>query len=138
MPREGDRNSRKYDTADCISWYVTNRARGASASADENGDLPSTEESDRRWRRARARLKEVELREERGQLIRFEEVKELVLEVATRIRSRLLNLPGRRIHELVAATDEAEVQRIRDEAVREVLEELEQEFAKMADEEQSN
>lgn len=130
MPREGSRNDRKYDTRSCIEWAAANRIDGAAATGEDE-ELPSVEESDRRWKRARARLKEVEARERRGELIKFREVVNLVEDVMTRVRSRLVNLPGRRIHEIASTTDRAEVREIRMESVREVLEEL-QEMARAA------
>lgn len=136
MPAEGDRNSRKYDTEDCISWYVAHRAEGGSVSASENGNGPPPEEvSDRRWKAARAEKRHLELRERREELIRFEDVEALVSDVAERIRQRLLNLPGRRLKEIAAETDIAEVKKIRDEAVREILKELEEGFTAAAEEE---
>lgn len=134
MPAEGDRNSRKYDTEDCISWYVAHRAEGGSVSSSENGGPPPEEVSDRRWKAARAEKRHLELRERRGELIRFEDVQALVTEVAERIRRRLLNLPGRRLKEVAAETELAEVKKIRDEAVREILKELEDGFVASAEE----
>lgn len=134
MPAEGSRKDRKYSTEDCISWYVANRADGASGSGEED-DLPTVEESDRRWKRARARLKEVEARERRGELIEFREVVDLVEDVMTRVRARLLNLPGRRLAEIAAETDRVTVREMRMESVREILEEL-QELARAAQREE--
>lgn len=134
MPAEGDRRRRRYDTRACIEWAAANRIDGAAASGEDD-DLPTVEESDRRWKRARARLKEVEARERRDELIEFREVVDLVEDVMTRVRSRLVNLPGRRIHEIAASTDRAEVREIRMESVREILEEL-QEMARAAEREE--
>lgn len=135
MPREGRRQERQYDTEDCISWYVANRAERAAASADENGDLPPVEESNRRWRQARAVLKEIEVERSRGDLVPRSVAIELFEDVAMRIRQRLLNLPSRRLQEVTSETDRATVRTIRLEAVNEILEELqtlydaEEEFA---------
>lgn len=130
MPAEGDRRRRKYDTRACIEWAAANRIDGAAATGEDE-DLPTIEESDRRWKRARARLKEVEARERRGELIEFREMLDLVEDVMTRVRARLLNLPGRRLAEIAAETDRAEVREIRMQGVREILEEL-QEMARAA------
>lgn len=124
MPAEGSRKERKYDTEAAISWYVANRANRAAASADENGDLPPVEESDRRWRRARAVLKEIEVERSRGEVVPRSVAVEVFEDVAMRIRQRLLNLPGRRLQEVTSATNRATVRKIRLQAVNEILAEL--------------
>ncbi len=130
----GDKK-RIHPTLADTQWQTNTRARiGSRGSAD---DLPSTgqpsapaqppsSESDYTRDRARrekadADLREMELMQRRGELVRADAVREGLASRLGQVREAILQLPARLAPQLVVDTDQARVQMLLDAELRAVL-----------------
>lgn len=125
MPSLGTGPQRTYRTRECIQWRYEQKLQQQGSGGEEEGEgVPDKDVSEARRKAAQAELKELKVRERREELIPAARVMDLLEDVLTRVRQRLVNLPGRRLKEIAASTDLAEVRGIRMESVREILEEM--------------
>lgn len=86
--------SATYNTADVIRWCEARLVSRYSAHASESVDVISEDEGKRRKVVAEAQLAELKLDTERGALVEIEAVGQEVDAVMSRVRSRLLAIPG--------------------------------------------
>lgn len=126
MPVEGDRNSRQYDTAECVAWAAGHKLapRSDSSAPEDLENLPTEEEADRRWKTARARLKELEFARERDEIITREVFEDAVGDLLDTLYHELRQLPGRWGAQMVGFDEPREAEGQLQKMVREILERL--------------
>jgi len=90
----------KFNSAEVVKWVRAREAEGTRAS---DGDS----DAKRRHAAASAELKELELAERRGEMIRVEDVVPIVADELANVRSRLMAMPGRLAPGLVGRDAEA-------------------------------
>lgn len=120
MPRNDDGS---YPWPEVADWYKSFKQEEVLRRKDLD-DLPDKDEMLARKRAIEADIKEIELRQKKQELIPRHVHVERLIDVSSKIRSRLDNLPGRRAKELAAAETPEEVTQILQEDKRELLEEL--------------
>ena len=111
------RREYRFNTAEVIRWYLARDAGPARAQTDD---------SRRRYNLAAAELKEFQLAEKRGSLIRVDDVAAILEDELANVRSRLLAMPGRLAPIVVGMTDPAAIEAKLREEVTGALSELTQ------------
>lgn len=120
MPRNEDGT---YPWPEVADWYKSFKQEEVLRRKNLD-DLPDPDKMLARKREIEADIKELELRRKKGDLIPRHIAMESRIEVYSKLRSRLDNLPGRRAKELAAAETPEEVTAVLEEDKRELLVEL--------------
>lgn len=108
LPAEGTgRRGRQVfvHTDEAITWLLA-RER-AKVEAELAPDDATASAATKRLRAAQADLAELDASERRGELVAFEDIKQVVLASSMTYRQQLLALPGRMAQQMAACTDPA-------------------------------
>lgn len=118
-PREGAKGW-LFDTSVVIAW----RERMAAQAVQSDTRRIDLNEANRRKTAAQAALAELELAEKRGEVVRVDDAARIAGEGYTRVRARLLAMPGRLAPLLAIADTAEECKDLVEGAVTEALAEL--------------
>src|SRR5437868_7193767 len=103
------RREYRFNTAEVIRWVLAREAIPARAQTDD---------SRRRYNAAAAELREFQLAEKRGSMIRVEDVADILEDELADVRSRLLAIPYNVAPKVVGITDTAAIEAaLRDEVI---------------------
>lgn len=111
----------QYKLEDVQAWLASKNKQSPEATEDMTA-------ARLRKLQAEASLAELELQKERGELIEIAEVAKQLADAFARVRAKLLTIPTKTSGLVYASDSQREVQKLLDDAVREVLEELSTEF----------
>ncbi len=120
MPRQVHEGKPRYPWPDALKWYITFKV-AAEAAKTEPIDF---EKARARKMTADAELTEMELARARGETVTVDVFRETVSAIATKVRSQLMAAPGRYSSRMVGLKSLPEAQRMLDQMVRDVLNEL--------------
>jgi phage terminase Nu1 subunit (DNA packaging protein) len=123
MPRE---RKGMYDAAKCLLWYIRYLQDALEKKAVPKGDGAYSGITDERARsiRADAELKEIELAEKRGTLVRVEQVKKVFVDLVHMTKARVMATPPRIAPEVLGESSRVMVQAIVEKALKEALNHL--------------
>lgn len=120
MPTVSAGGKLTYPFPECLKWYVEYKVTSA-VNACTPGDF---EEAKTRKMAAEAELAEMELAQQRGDLVAVVDVGARVAGVLERVRARLVVIPGKLAPRLVGVETAMEARGVLEVAVGEVLAEL--------------
>lgn len=122
MPALGSGREKRYSLPEAVAWRV-DQLRAADM-AELASDAPTKAVSDARIAHAKAQLLEIEVQERAGQLVPLAAYDQVLVEVFAKIRTRILNFPGRWAPELVGFDSPRQVHPVLSRMARELLEDL--------------
>jgi phage terminase Nu1 subunit (DNA packaging protein) len=115
VERGSGRREYRFNTAEVIRWVLAREVIPARAQTDD---------SRRRYNAAAAELKEYQLAEKRGSMIRVEDVVPIVADELANVRSRLLAIPHNVAPKVTSMTDPTAIEAALREEVIAALSEL--------------
>jgi hypothetical protein len=123
LPRAG---KGMYDAGKCLLWYIRYLQDLLDKKAVATGDGAYSGLKDERARslRADAELKEIELAEKRGTLVRIEQVKKIFVDLVHMTKARIMATPPRIAPEVLGESSRVMVQAIVEKQLKEALNHL--------------
>jgi len=123
MPRAG---KGLYDAGKCLLWYIRFLQDALEKKAVPKGDGGYSGITDERARslRADAELKEIELAEKRGVLVRIETVRKCFVDLVHMTKARVMATPPRIAPEVIGESSRVMVQAIVEKQLKEALNHL--------------
>lgn len=115
----------EYDLGACVAWYVA----GREAAAKQEAAPTTLEEAKLRLINAQADKAELEHQVAQRQYLHIDDVEKLVRQPLERVRARLLSLPSKVAPQVPPVDTLAGARVLLEDAVREVLSELQAEAA---------
>lgn len=116
------RNKNQYDLYVVVQEYIDYLTKSNNEKISSNEDAKLREEV--RYKRAKADIMELELKEIEGQMHRAEDVEEMTTDLVLAVRSALLSLPGRLGVNLASVNTAAECSDVIKKEICEILEDL--------------
>lgn len=125
--KEGKRNVRRYNLAKTIQAYVDhleNIAKGKEKKKTDAENESAKLAADVRYKEAKAEAMELQLKEQKAQLHRSEDVEKIVGDNIATLRSMLLALPGQLAVDTASTNNAMETQELIKAAVSRILNDL--------------
>ena len=125
--KEGKRNVRRYNLAKTIQAYVDhleNIAKGKEKKKTDAENESAKLAADVRYKEAKAEAMELQLKEQKAQLHRSEDVEKIVGDNIATLRSMLLALPGQLAVDTASTNNAMETQELIKTAVSRILNDL--------------
>lgn len=125
--KEGGRRVNRYDLAPTIQRYIrhlSEKAKQKETTLTDAENESAKLEGEAKYKQAKARMAELQLKEMQGELHRSEDVEAIVENNVMLIRGMLLALPGQLAVDMEAAKTAAEASEIMKKAVHRILTEL--------------
>lgn len=125
--KEGKRNVRRYNLAKTIQAYVDhleNIAKGKEKKKTDAENESAKLAADVRYKEAKAEAMELQIKEQKAQLHRSEDVEKIVGDNIATLRSMLLALPGQLAVDTASTNNAMETQELIKAAVSRILNDL--------------
>lgn len=125
--KEGNRKVKRYELVPTIQGYIkylSEKAQNRPASKSDSENESAKIEADARYKTAKAKMAEMELKELQGELHRAEDVELITNNIVFAVRSMLLALPNRLAIDAHNAKTTAETAEVIKKEVRQILDQL--------------
>lgn len=124
LPRTGTGKATKYPVSDCIDWYTDRKIKERLSRTKVGQEVLTEKEARARKMSYEAALKEYELHELQGSLIRVETVTAHIDTILQQLKNSVLSIPGAWSDQVIGLKNRTEAMEVLDGLSRKFLDRL--------------
>lgn len=124
FPRTGRGKATKYPVQECIEWYTERKIKDRLSRTEVGQEMLTEKEAKARKASYEAALKEFELYELQGSLVRVESVTAHIDKIITQLKNSILSIPGAWSEQLLGLKDRTQAMELLDTLTRKFLDQL--------------